>query len=497
MNKCNRYLNVANHDCSHRFNRRCELYSHTHHSEKKNFKISNSGLHLDVIIAPSATFPTLVGVCGADRNNSEGTAQQKSSGRIKPNNMDSPMPTTTTALPKPSSHNSSDNDDEDDVVEMTVLEPSPAALLPHPGAVPVAGPDGRRRSTSDDSDVAETSRELEGPVHPRRGTVLRHDNDVDANNAEVLLEANLVTVPSSYIDHVPLVEGQAVIEQSAAERAREQRRRFVRMLALILLAVGIAVGVTLGITSNRSPPLPGTSIPNFRQLYDSLPNHTAASLRNTRSPQYLAWTWLATTELNFDADVWQLRQRFALACFHFSTTAFAPYITTGPFSPLDVGECLWNGTSCNKNGNVTHLVIPGSGLTGSMPRELYFLSDLSNLTLTHNALEGNLSPDVQLMSNLEALDVSHNSLGGSLPTELGLLSELTYLDISFNQFGGTIPTELIRLTNRTELGLSYNDLTGTIPTELGRLFRKASLAGDHQPPSRVPLILGVDVGTER
>ena len=119
-----------------------------------------------------------------------------------------------------------------------------------------------------------------------------------------------------------------------------------------------------------------------------------------------------------------------------------------------------------------------------MPRELYFLSDLSNLTLTHNALEGNLSPDVQLMSNLEALDVSHNSLGGSLPTELGLLSELTYLDISFNQFGGTIPTKLIRLTNRTELDLSYNDLTGTIPTELGRLFRKETLASDHQPPSR-------------
>ena len=76
----------------------------------------------------------------------------------------------------------------------------------------------------------------------------------------VLLEANLVTSTSSYSDHVPLVEGQQVVEQSDAERTRKQRRRVVRMFALILLAAGwaagIAVGTTLGINSNRTSPSP-------------------------------------------------------------------------------------------------------------------------------------------------------------------------------------------------------------------------------------------------
>jgi len=306
---------------------------------------------------------------------------------------------------------------------------------------------------------------LEGPVHPRRGTVLRHDNDVDANNAEVLLEANLVTVPSSYIDHVPLVEGQAVIEQSAAERAREQRRRFVRMLALILLAVGIAVGVTLGITSNRpSPsPLPGTSIPNFRQLFDSLPNHTAQILRNVRSPQYLAWTWLATTEFNFDADVWQLRQRFALACFRFATDAFASYINSGPFSPLNLDECHWNGIVCQENGSVIQITLSDSDLSGSVPRELYFLSEMTALNLTGNDhLEGTLSSDIWL------LDVSMNSMRGSIPTELALLSSLIQLDLSRNRMTGTLPTHLGQLSNLRRLILDGNQLSGPIPSDLGQ-----------------------------
>lgn len=60
MNKCNRYLIVANRDVPIGSNRRSELYGHTNHSEKLYFKNSKSGLHKEEIIQfgnISNTFP--------------------------------------------------------------------------------------------------------------------------------------------------------------------------------------------------------------------------------------------------------------------------------------------------------------------------------------------------------------------------------------------------------------------------------------------------------
>ena len=98
------------------------------------------------------------------------------------------------------------------------------------------------------------------------------------------MEANLVSAGSGYtpVDDVhndnhgsmPLVEGQAVVEPSALERAQERRKRFVRILFLVLavagVAVGIAVGAMLGINSGRQqqppPTLAGSAFPSFRQF---------------------------------------------------------------------------------------------------------------------------------------------------------------------------------------------------------------------------------------
>ena len=370
--------------------------------------------------------------------------------------------------PKPSVNNNDDN------VDGTVLE----VERRQPGAFPISGPGGRATSSAsvlDESTIespvhlAPADSQSQPPVHPpTRRERRRGANPDDA----VLVEADLVT-PSDNGD-VPVVEGKAVVEQSAADRKRKQRRRLIWILSgVLVVAAGIAVGVTLGINSNRpspSPsPLPGTSIPSFRQLFDSLPNHTTILLQDPTSPQYKAWTWLATTEFNFDADVWQLRQRFALACFRFATTAFASYINSGPFSPLDVDECNWNGTLCNKNGNVTHLALPDSDLSGSVPRELYFLSELTALNLTNSGIEGSISSDIRFLSNLEVFVIAGTFLIGSIPTQLGRLSSLIRLDLSYTFINGVLPTYLGQLPNLRWLNLYGNLLSGPIPTHLGNL----------------------------
>ena len=182
-------------------------------------------------------------------------------------------------------------------------------------SIPIPGPDGRERrhtSHSDDDATLETG----------SGAQL---NDDKTTTVPV---ANLVTTSDG--DGLARLEGQAVIEQSAAERKLKQRRRQIRILGLVLvvavLAAGIAVGVTLGINSNRTPassqphsslpsPPPSLSLslslsptwspapsvaptmrPTFRQFYESLPKYTKLRLQNTRSPQYLAWDWQHSAE---------------------------------------------------------------------------------------------------------------------------------------------------------------------------------------------------------
>ena len=162
----------------------------------------------------------------------------------------------------------------------------------------------------------------------------------------------------------------------------------------------------------------------------------------------------------------------------FATNAFASHIVDHFFSPLDVEECNWTGMLCNANGNGMQIALPKSNLVGFMPRELYFLTDLTALNFSSNAIQGATSSDIQLLSNLESVNVSGIfQVSGNIPTELGLLSStLNWLDLSENWLTGAQSTELGRLTRLEHLGLRYMyKLTGRIATELGLLSNLPSL----------------------
>ena len=121
---------------------------------------------------------------------------------------------------------------------------------------------------------------------------------------------------------------------------------------------------------------------------------------------------------------------------------------------------------------------------GFMPRELYFLTDLTALNFSSNAIQGATSSDIQLLSNLESVNVSGIfQVSGNIPTELGLLSStLNWLDLSENWLTGAQSTELGRLTRLEHLGLRYMyKLTGRIATELGLLSNLPSLTLGNLP----------------
>ncbi|KAL2243803.1 UNVERIFIED_CONTAM: Leucine-rich repeat receptor-like protein kinase PXC1, partial [Sesamum indicum] len=110
---------------------------------------------------------------------------------------------------------------------------------------------------------------------------------------------------------------------------------------------------------------------------------------------------------------------------------------TGP-PCSDKNQSRWAGIGCS-DWHVTHLVLEGIELTGSLPS--MFLQNLTFLT---------------------KLSFRNNSLHGPLPNLTNLL-HLEFVFLSRNQFSGSIPSDYIDLSRLTKLELQENDLSGQIP----------------------------------
>lgn len=112
-------------------------------------------------------------------------------------------------------------------------------------------------------------------------------------------------------------------------------------------------------------------------------------------------------------------------------------------APLD----QWYGVSVDDAGRVTGLDLRGNKLTGELPAELGYLSQL------------------------EVFELWGNSIYGGIPSSLGDLGLLTLLDLGENLFEGEIPETLGNLPKLEEIYLSgdLHGLTGCIPVGLAKV----------------------------
>lgn len=115
----------------------------------------------------------------------------------------------------------------------------------------------------------------------------------------------------------------------------------------------------------------------------------------------------------------EINQDVVLQIFHNATNGKA---WAGGQNWVDAGvpTCQKEGVSCNDNGDVTSIVLPDLGLSGSLPAELGFLSHLTTLDVKRNKISGKLPAELRF-APLELLDVAENSISGYVP--LGLCQE--------------------------------------------------------------------------
>ncbi|KAJ0798331.1 putative non-specific serine/threonine protein kinase [Helianthus annuus] len=125
---------------------------------------------------------------------------------------------------------------------------------------------------------------------------------------------------------------------------------------------------------------------------------------------------------------------------------------------------------------------------GSIPRQLFGLTNLHYLDMSNNMLEGGTRTRVRVFSELNytevklqlfqrwdsfssfqtqilrVLDLSDNTLKGGLSVEVGKLLNLESLILSANFLSGKLPQEIGKLTRLRELLLQNNQFSSGVPS---------------------------------
>ena len=111
----------------------------------------------------------------------------------------------------------------------------------------------------------------------------------------------------------------------------------------------------------------------------------------------------------------------------------------------------------------------GNLLTGEIPSEISYLTNLTILDLGGNQFYGEIPPEMCNLTNLTELELGGNLLTGEIPSEIDNLVNLTFLHLEYNQITGSIPPEIGNLSTLIWLNFVNNQLTGEIPSSICNL----------------------------
>ena len=331
-------------------------------------------------------------------------------------------------------------------------------------------------------------------------------------------------------DNVVDATGVAVIMSEEEEEKLERKKNkrffcFVGIPLLILVAVVVPVAITRAtspaVLETEAPTGAPSVAPSFSPttntfddvitcLRSNAVDSTALELRNT--PQYFAAEWISLDPVsdNLLCDD-RFFQRYALATMYYSMGGEA-WDSCGPSDPNCLSipgqegwltpsdHCDWYRVDCT-GGQVTSIDFGGiesrlrslTPLRGSIPKELSYLSSLTQFDIAgfeaNGSIEGIFSnmPELQILDlldnmltgvvpdtfskdnpKLRSLNLGGNKMSGEFPLSIGEL-DLRHLDLHGLGLSGKIPSSLGNSPDLRTLVLSGNSLTGGIPDSIYNL----------------------------
>lgn len=186
--------------------------------------------------------------------------------------------------------------------------------------------------------------------------------------------------------------------------------------------------------------------------------------------------------------------------------------------------CAWYGLECDSNKEVIGIDLDENNLIGSIPKDIFSLTNLESLNFRKNSISSvnfsgvekvtgltslNLSStgltslsgigaaqslkelhftsngltsipnELFNLSSLERLLLNYNKISGKISPKIGQLSALKELYLFRNNLSGALPSEIANLKNIEVLGLGENDFTGEIPSGINDLQNLEVLALQH------------------
>ncbi|GKC35759.1 retrotransposon protein, putative, ty1-copia subclass, partial [Tanacetum coccineum] len=107
--------------------------------------------------------------------------------------------------------------------------------------------------------------------------------------------------------------------------------------------------------------------------------------------------------------------------------------------------------------NLKELYVSVCNLNGTVPRSIYNLTLLTNLSMPDNQLTGSLPPSIgAMLPNLVSLQLSDNEFSGSLPLSISNFSKLGLIEIVETKMSGKLTVNFGKLIDIYQISLAEN-----------------------------------------
>ncbi|CAN4111182.1 unnamed protein product [Withania somnifera] len=129
--------------------------------------------------------------------------------------------------------------------------------------------------------------------------------------------------------------------------------------------------------------------------------------------------------------------------------------------------------------NLTVLSLSYCNLIGEAPQKIFQVSTLQTIDLSQNEMLGGSLPEFPSNGSLQTLVLSVTKFSGSLPESIANLRKLSRVELSNCNFTGPIPTSMENLTQLVLLDFHSNSFTGSFPSfKLSKNLTRISSAGN-------------------